>query len=1302
MDSQGMSAKCLHEAWKSSSVAGGNELEQNLEVVFHQLEPFQKNKTLENAKIFSSHIGQVIRNAGKTKYKPVDKKKNPLALGVSREPVIRHPYKDLPPVKKLPLPTHPLCLKDFKYTKKLTPERITKIISNIPNNFLSEQELDLLLCVVARQEDALAFDEAERGIFKQEYFPDYIMETVPHEPWTLKPIRPPKAIVATLIQMIKDQLKAGKYKNSWSSYRSQMFAVAKPKGGIRIVHDLQPLNAVSVKDSSLPPNINDFADSFVGHSVYIVADLFAGYDGRRLAEDSQELTTTDSPLGPVKLTSLPQGYTNSMQEFMRTVTHMIRPLIPDKAEAFVDDVAGKGPKSRYDNKSIPENPNIRQYIWEFAHVVDELFATFALAGCTASGNKLVLATPLIHIVGNVCSMEGRRPHHGIITKIINWPRPTNVSQVRGFLGTVGVTRNWIWQFAKIAKPLTLLTKKLPHEFEWNDQAEKAMNELKEISTKLPARKALDITIAAVGKEEERTSDYGLVTLAVDSSIIAVGWIEFQTLEDGRHPIVFGSTTNNEAEAKYSQPQIELKGLFKALKSQRNDLWGIHFKVEVDAKFLKQTINTPGLPNAAMSRWVSYIQLFDFELEHVPATKHHGPDGLSRRPAADNDSINTDEELEPDEPGHFITGPRFLDEINPLALKSHPPSELNFAKLKIESYEDPFEPKWTNGAFIILPQNKQAHHGGFVALSFQSSASDQSKPKTLDPTNLDTLHNDNHPHKIKDRDGVLYWSAIEDYLKNMKTPSSTAESPFNVKNIRSFIQTTRRYFIHENTLWRRGSHNQLPRKVIKNETDRNRLCKAAHDESGHRGRDPTLKKLSDRFFWPNMLTYVARYCRTCHECQRRSSTRPKITLSPTYVNTILRKFNMDTVHMPSSGGFKYIVDLRDDLSGWLEAKMLRSATSKNVAKFLFEDVMCRFGCVLQITTDNGGEFDGVVQALADEYNVPIARATPYHPEANGMIERSHRTWIGSLFIACKGNPNQWSKYFYACMWADRVTTRRTTGHTPYYLLYGKHHIFPFDITDSSWYTLNWHSIKTTEELLAIRAVQLAHKDEDINTASNLLLRTRIKSAQDYARRNEHLLVEGNYPEGTIVLVFNSTLLMQHGRKGEIRWIGPYRVRRQNDRGSYELNELDGTPMTGVYAGNRLKKYHLRDYLPSTELTDGPGHSEVNDNNSYEAESNPIKLVTMNDQHSRKQIPLITKFWGSPVSLGPENQLRTYLWPPPRVTDSWGYWENKFVEWKRRDLIQQLSDDPLEASLLKSRATKESELRKSLDPDLLENY
>ena len=66
---------------------------------------------------------------------------------------------------------------------------------------------------------------------------------------------------------------------------------------------------------------------------------------------------------------------------------------------------------------------------------------------------------------------------------------------------------------------------------------------------------------------------------------------------------------------------------------------------------------------------------------------------------------------------------------------------------------------------------------------------------------------------------------------------------------------------------------------------------------------------------------------CHECQMCLPYWEKIPIGPTYIQTILCEFGADTVHMPlGKNGFKYIVDLCDKFSGWLEAKALKKADS----------------------------------------------------------------------------------------------------------------------------------------------------------------------------------------------------------------------------------------------------------------------------------------------------------------------------------------------------------------------------------------
>ena len=85
-----------------------------------------------------------------------------------------------------------------------------------------------------------------------------------------------------------------------------------------------------------------------------------------------------------------------------------------------------------------------------------------------------------------------------------------------------------------------------------------------------------------------------------------------------------------------------------------------------------------------------------------------------------------------------------------------------------------------------------------------------------------------------------------------------------------------------------------------------------------------------------------------------------------------------------GGQKYIVDLVDNLTGWVEARALRKLKASSIADFLF-DVMCRFGCIFQLTCDNGTEFKGTTEELMSQYKVPIVHISPYNSQVNGKIE-----------------------------------------------------------------------------------------------------------------------------------------------------------------------------------------------------------------------------------------------------------------------------------------------------------------------------
>ena len=136
-----------------------------------------------------------------------------------------------------------------------------------------------------------------------------------------------------------------------------------------------------------------------------------------------------------------------------------------------------------------------------------------------------------------------------------------------------------------------------------------------------------------------------VVLAVDTLVIAVGFILSQEGEDGkRYPNPFGSISLTSIESRYSQAKLKLYGLFHSLRAVRVCIFGVtNLVVEMDTKCVEGMINNPNLQlNATINQWIASILLFRFKPHHIFADRHTSPDRLSHWPPSDDDSPDTDD------------------------------------------------------------------------------------------------------------------------------------------------------------------------------------------------------------------------------------------------------------------------------------------------------------------------------------------------------------------------------------------------------------------------------------------------------------------------------------------------------------------------------------------------------------------------------------------------------------------------------------------------------------------------------------
>ncbi|GAA5965424.1 hypothetical protein JCM10213_003984, partial [Rhodosporidiobolus nylandii] len=174
--------------------------------------------------------------------------------------------------------------------------------------------------------------------------------------------------------------------------------------------------------------------------------------------------------------------TNSVSIFQRRVSYILQQEIPDTCMVFIDDIGGKGSETDLDGATLPENPGIRQWAWEHAIRLERILFRLEEAGLTASGSKLVAATPKLTILGTVVSKEGREADSKKIEKLVNWPDPKVVSNVREFYGLWNYMRDYA-EGTKAAEAVIRTKLRCKGDLEWGDEEKAAMQAMKDALAK---------------------------------------------------------------------------------------------------------------------------------------------------------------------------------------------------------------------------------------------------------------------------------------------------------------------------------------------------------------------------------------------------------------------------------------------------------------------------------------------------------------------------------------------------------------------------------------------------------------------------------------------------------------------------------------------------------------------------------------------------------------------------------------------------------------------------------------------------
>ena len=407
----------------------------------------------------------------------------------------------------------------------------------------------------------------------------------------------PYPIVMEHYQWVKEEidklLEAGVIRNSHSSWSAPIIVVPKGDGGKHLIIDYRALNKVTRKFMWPMPKVEDIFSQLNGAKYFSTLDLRAGYHHIGLTTDSIPKTAFTSPFGKYEYVKVPFGLAQAPAYFQELMTGVLKDL--PFAMAYLEDIIIYS--------STPEEH--LEHIKTVSEKLHHAKLSMKLSKCHFFAKK-------IQYLGHILGIEGIKPVPAKTEAIRAMHPPVNPKQVRTFLGLVGYYRKFIKNFAKIAKPLTMLTQ-MDVKFEWKEMHHSVFMKLKEAIIQAP-----------ILRYPDTTKPYIVYT---DTSDDACGAQLSQTHDGTEFPVAFLSHTFTNTQRRWSTPEQEAYSIYFAVKKWNYYLQGADIIVRNNHKPLAWFLNGKN-ENTKINRWGLELASYNIMFKWISGARNKAADCLS--------------------------------------------------------------------------------------------------------------------------------------------------------------------------------------------------------------------------------------------------------------------------------------------------------------------------------------------------------------------------------------------------------------------------------------------------------------------------------------------------------------------------------------------------------------------------------------------------------------------------------------------------------------------------------------------------
>ena len=252
--------------------------------------------------------------------------------------------------------------------------------------------------------------------------------------------------------------------------------------------------------------------------------------------------------------------------------------------------------------------------------------------------------------------------------------------------------------------------------------------------------------------------------------------------------------------------------------------------------------------------------------------------------------------------------------------------------------------------------------------------------------------------------------------------------------------------------------------------------------------------------------------------------------------------------------KYILTFQDDLSKFMTCVAIPDAEAGTVAKYFFEQIITRFNIPKVLVTDNGTNFTSkLFSETCKMLGVKKVHISPYHPQANGSLERSHRPLVEYLRCFVKQDGPNWDQWLAAAMHVHNNTIHTSTQQTTFKTLYGFEFEMPTNLRQNCAPLYNTDDTNKLLKYQVQRGFQLA--------------RENLEKAKKVSKKGYDAKVNPqSFEADSLVLLFKN---LATKNKFSPIWLGPYKVVRAKGKTNTVIRMRSKEK---VIHNNLLKKYN----------------------------------------------------------------------------------------------------------------------------------